>query len=193
MNAVLIAQMSPMSVAALVFVCVVTWMLLGRASRYYRAQRSVMPVTSSTKRAPAPEPALTHAPRDHERWEVRMHDLARELSAQLDSKTSALIQLVNQAERRIAELEALLEQSTSAGESHVSLDLTSSVGTQAEGLSIPAEVSEPAIERTSGAVTTRQAEIFNLADAGHTSRAIAERVGAPIGEVELMLGLRQHI
>jgi hypothetical protein len=36
----------------------------------------------------------------------------------------------------------------------------------------------------------RQEDIFALSDAGHTSATIAQRVGSPVGEVELILSLR---
>jgi hypothetical protein len=41
-------------------------------------------------------------------------------------------------------------------------------------------------------IARRHAEIYTLADAGHPSAAIASRVGSPIGEVELILSLRDR-
>lgn len=44
------------------------------------------------------------------RWEVQMHDTARELKAELDSKMVALQVLIRQAERECQRLEQLLEK-----------------------------------------------------------------------------------
>ena len=50
-----------------------------------------------------------------EHWEVRMHDLARELSAQLDSKMSALEHLIQDAERQITRLDERLGRKPEGG------------------------------------------------------------------------------
>ncbi|MBL8830318.1 MAG: hypothetical protein JNM18_25295 [Planctomycetaceae bacterium] len=181
MNSVLIAELTPGQVAAMVFMLVVTWMLLLRASRKMRSQRAEpLPsvqakqhdIKSSTRGATAGE---------LERWEVRMYDLARDLSAQLDSKMSALQHLVNLADERIAELQRLEAHAPSSA-------TTDGTGTQAERLT-QSSVGEG--EQGTGRVSSRQRQIYELADAGHSSHSIAAIVDLPVGEVELMLGLRQ--
>ena len=42
----------------------------------------------------------------------------------------------------------------------------------------------------SPSVRQRQQEIYTLADYGYDAAEIARRVGSPVGEVELVLGLR---
>jgi hypothetical protein len=44
--------------------------------------------------------------------------------------------------------------------------------------------------RAGNSASRRHAEIYSLADSGMSSAAIANRVGCPIGEIELILGLR---
>lgn len=57
-----------------------------------------------------------------EQWEVRMHDLARELSGQLDAKLSALEHLIRDADARIAELARLSSATAEAGAASVSTE-----------------------------------------------------------------------
>lgn len=174
----LLAKLEPSAVAALVFVGAVSFMLLMRSQRYFRRQR---PEPLPSQRAKQAIPAASRPPADVERWQVDMHDLARELSAQLDSKLSALQYLVNLADERIAQLQSLTAQSsTSPGVARKA----STDATQAEPLAHSASITLPTKHEA------RAAEIYALADAGESSQAIAAIVGAPIGEVELVLGLR---
>ena len=134
-----------------------------------------------------------------------MYDLARELSATLDSKMRRSQHLVRDAEAQIARLEGLIEHARvsrvepSHGEAttpHSKLLQTLSHGpTQAAGLTSvnvgqrtplrpPPAVQRPAPDR-------RYEQIYTLADAGHDMQAISKHVGSPIGEVELILSLRQ--
>lgn len=178
MNSVLIAELTPGQVAAMVFMLVVTWMLLLRASRNMRKNRSEPLPSVQAKQHDAKSSARGATAGDLERWEVRMYDLARDLSAQLDSKMSALQHLVNLADTRIAELQRL--QGLTAGQA-----TTDGAGTQAERLT------HTSADNGSGRSPSRQRQIYELADAGHSSQSIAAIVDLPVGEVELMLGLRQ--
>lgn len=164
----LFARLEPSVVATLVFIGVISFTLLMRSQRYFRRQRPDPLPSILAKQRPA---AISKPPADIDRWQVQMHDLARDLSAQLDSKLSALQYLVNLADERIAELQAL----TAA---------LSSTGTQAERLA------QSAVHMPPTKPETRAAEIYALSDAGKSSQAIAALIGAPVGEVELMLGLR---
>ncbi len=56
----------------------------------------------------APENLPKIPPASLEQWEVRMHDTARDLSAQLDTKIRIVQQLVLRAEQQSARLEAAL-------------------------------------------------------------------------------------
>ncbi len=105
------------------------------------------------------------APPDVLRWEVQMQEIGRDLSAQLDSKMSALQALIADADRAAARLETAMGQTPDPPP------------TQAEALD-PSPASN------------RREEIYTLADYGLDTAGIANRIGIPIGEVELMLSLR---
>src|SRR5689334_19506265 len=104
---------------------------------------------------------------------VELSDMARQISAQLDTRTAKLELLIREADEKIAAL-------------------------QAAGGVLPTQSStEPAAE-TSLLVSTppeapidpRHAEIYALADQGRRPTEIAQQLGRPSGEVELILALR---
>jgi len=126
------------------------------------------------------------APGDVARWEVQMHETARELSARLDSKLSALQALIADADRAAARLEAALGKS---------LDVGSKFGA---GPPHAGPQPRPATQADAGAIDGRSSsqqhreEIYTLSDYGFDAAEIARRVGSPVGEVELILGLRNQ-
>ena len=101
-------------------------------------------------------------------WEVRMHELARDLSAQSDSKMRALQALIADADRAAARLEAA----------------------SADKPQVPPT---PPTEAESSAPCSPQQceEIHTLADYGFPTAEIANRLGVPVGEVQRILGLRE--
>ena len=129
-----------------------------------------------------------------------MHETARQLSAQLDAKLSLLQSLITDAERVAERLENALERA------HLSFP----PGNQAESLRpaaeqardlghvLDAEATDPdasppdAETSRAGARSRRREEIYHLADYGFAAEEIARRVGSPVGEVELILGLRAN-
>ncbi len=122
------------------------------------------------------------APPDVLRWEVQMHETARDLSARLDSKMSALQALIADADRAATRLETAMGQSTGP------LPVDSSPPTQAEALG--RSHAADAADNGHSPSSQRREEIYTLADYGLDATGIASRVGIPIGEVELMLSLR---
>ena len=128
----------------------------------------------------------------------RMHETARQLSAQLDAKLSLLQSLIAEADRAAARLEDVLDRTRP----------TLPPGSQAESLrpaagharDVRPEVeevvadSEPATAAGESPPATdrarRREEIYRLADYGFAAAEIAHRVGSPMGEVELILSLR---
>lgn len=89
-------------------------LLMLRGNRYFkRPSRQPSAVAStatpgdlSGARSALPSPAHVQAQR--ERWEVEMHELARSFSAQVDTKAGRLEQLIREADRAAARLEAAL-------------------------------------------------------------------------------------
>ena len=106
------------------------------------------------------------------RWEVEMHDLAREITGRLDTKIAMLQQLIIAADEKIqslAEMQKTLEKSQSGRNS-----------------------SEAAEQKPSVVRRDRLAEIYRLADEGYPTPAIAEKLHSPIGDVEMILSLPRN-
>ncbi|NQU20693.1 MAG: hypothetical protein HQ567_05370 [Candidatus Nealsonbacteria bacterium] len=166
---------SPLPVAlALVGMSMIIVILLRRSHRYLRRQKRS---NASSVRTEQPSSKRRHsnldAPADVLRWEVQMHETARELSATLDSKMRALQALIAEADRAAGRLEAATEDAPEAGESR------------------PLDADEPRSNVADrGQVREHQEEIYTLADYGLDVGRIASRVGMPVGEVQLILGLR---
>jgi len=182
---------------------VIGWLLL-RSHRYFSRQRPDQATIVQTTRPPGQD-AGHHldAPGDMLRWEVEMHETARRLAGELDSKMGALQALIAEADRAAARLEAALDPSRQAQpnldappnpEARPNPDAPPSEETwpsdQAQALKSPAAATgdDDALQATGG---RRHEEIYMLADYGFDSAEIARRLGSPIGEVELILGLRE--
>ena len=137
-------------------------------------------------------------PEDLARWEVEMHETARTLSAQLDAKLGLLQSLILEADRAAARLEDALEQAYptlppgSQAESLRPAVESRDLATDEEPVAAEGEISTAEGEPSQiGDRGRRREEIYRLADYGFTAGEIARRVGSPVGEVELILSLRQ--
>lgn len=192
-----LAQLGPATVLFMFGLLMTAGTLLWRAQR--QAKKANLAKTAAVEGC-RPDPLTTkshlQAPREFQRWQVEMHDLARELSGQLDSKLGLLQHLVREADRQSARLEAVIARAESLGvtpsEAISSDEPAWPTLNQASRLSSAAATSriDPSTERPSA--SRRNSEIYTLADAGHSSATIASRVGSPIGEVELILSLRNR-
>jgi hypothetical protein len=140
---------------------------------------------------------INHAATDDlAQWEVHMHETARDLSAQLDAKLSLLQALIAEADRAARRLEAALDLADLAQPPDARVEPMQPVvasrpetfaAIQDSGAELDRMAAEPPVasERS-----RRREEIFQLADYGFAAAEIAHRVGSPVGEVELILGLR---
>lgn len=152
-------------------ILVITLTLFLRLYRYQSRQKRVRstsrhdgPVTTNSRSYQA------EAPDSLVRWEVQMHDLARDLKAEIDSKMIALGHLVRDADRAAERLEKALAS--------------------APPLNDPsAEEKQPAQPRAPENAALRE-EVYTLADYGFSVHDIASRMGTPVGQVELILRLR---
>jgi hypothetical protein len=136
----------------------------------------------------------------------------RSWSAQLDSKLTALQHFIRLADDAAARLEAAvadaryLDASTPRAPA-VPVEPSARVASQADGLraSLRRAATAPspgtpgegwathiteAAESSAGERPVSR--IHSLADAGYDATAIAQQVGSPIGEVELILSLRRQ-
>jgi hypothetical protein len=145
------------------------------------------------------EPPSVEAERPLEllRWQVEMHDTAKQLKAELDSKLSALQALVIMAKRESERLEMAIRKAES-------LDLPEATDSLArlERLGEPSALEDPhalcnAAARLAGESAIpdpfedEQTELAlaNLAAKGLSAQEIARRLNLPMGEVELRLNL----
>ena len=180
--------MNPSEMLLLAAILAATSMLLIRLRRYARRQKKSRSVVVRTDR-PEPDERGHHIglPAEAMKWEVEMHQTARDLSAQLDSKMSALGHLVEEADRASARLETALEAAGSRlppPAQPESLEANATDGSRPNAASADGNPPEEA--------TGQQArdEIYMLADYGFDTRQIAGRLGILIGEVESILGSR---
>jgi hypothetical protein len=101
---------------------------------------------------------------------VELSQMARQITAQLDTRAAKLELLIDEADKRIGELKRLGQR------------LDSPDVAEDEKVVEPAPVREP--------VDPRHQAVYALADAGRSAQAIADELGRPRGEVELILALR---
>lgn len=183
----LLTDSGPTTLIVLVMLVLVIGWVLFRTHRAFSRHRDESTLISTPRPQPAEPGHHLDAPSEMLRWEVQMHETGRELSAQLDSKMVALQALIADADRAAARLEAAQPQATRCDPKPT---------TQAEAL-LPAggpdRIGQDVTVGGSAESPSPQhgrEEICYLADAGHSPAEIAGRVGRPIGEVELILGLR---
>lgn len=155
--------------------------LLRRYRRYFaqlkrEQRRSKKPSAPDLRRDGVPGSPLIDAPVEALRWQVEMHETARELKAELDSKISVLQTLVRKADERIATLSAAGERSQTT----TSLEFASDEAAPKPAVIPPGAPGNDALRRS----------IYQLADRGWDARSIATEIERPIGDVELILSLR---
>jgi len=151
---------------------VVTLMLRGQ--RYMKRRRREEAADAANPAggvhaSPAAHPQ--NAPPELGQWEVQMHETARDLMGRLDSKMSALEALIAEADRAVGRLEAALSKTT---EPPQPLD----------------RQDEPPPASAAQAEPPDRGKVYMLADYGYDAAEIARRLGAPLGEIELILRLR---
>ena len=185
--------------------------LLIRTQRSYAQHTSGVPTLEPRVRHESMGPARDQSDTaEAAPWRVSMHETARELSAELDAKINALAAIVQDADRAAARLEAALAaagrlsagvldtiqpaESQNVGPTPLSHP---TLAGQAEGLRA-AGAAERGVTAAAGqepilshpSAKHRQEEIYSLADHGYNSAQIAQQSGMPVGEVQLILGLR---
>jgi hypothetical protein len=182
-----------------VFLLIRTRIQLARQRQRWAAEASeTMEVHEDEKAWKTGSPLSGRLPSDLAQWEVEMHETARQLSAQLDSKLSLLQSLIVEADRAAARLEGMLErayptlppgnqaESLCPGTAQAHDDLQDLEPIAEESKSLAADrMPSQAADRA-----RRRGEVYRLADYGFGPSEIARRVGSPVGEVELILSLR---
>lgn len=102
---------------------------------------------------------------------VELSEMARQISAQLDTRATKLDVLIKEADRKIAELQRLEK---SLGDKSI------------QAAALPPEPPPPNPYEPD----PRHAEVYLLADQGMDAHGIAQKLDRPSGEIELILALR---
>jgi hypothetical protein len=203
---ILLAETNVPTLIALALLAAVVGMMLFRVQRYYARHPSSRPsLGASSQGDAAPRTRQRGAAADMVEWEVQMHDFARQVSGQLDSKMAALEHLTREADRAAARLEAAVaatrgQQPPAPPQAApaVPVEIPGPPTSQADALRPTPSDDRPAgdvpkEEDLSVARPSRQRrheEVYTLADYGYDAAEIARRVNSPVGEIELILGLR---
>ncbi len=178
---------NPSALALLAVALLVSGFLLFRTQRYFA--RAARTGAGQAPGAPHPAEALT-PPHEAVRWQVEMHELAREVSARLDNKVRILEHLIQDADRAAARLESALDQVRPHTEPAAAPRAAAARGALETN---PAAASTSQTSRSEKAPETRRhEEIYTLADYGHAPAEIARRLNLPQGEIELILSLRKE-
>lgn len=119
---------------------------------------------------------------DMEALLVEIQEMARQISAQLDTKFAKLDVLLQDADDRIRQLERLTTQAGRPG-----VDVT----VDDDGPRIDVAPTDGNGNGNGNGLTDEQRKIYGLADAGRTAIEIARQTGQNPGEVELILALRR--
>jgi hypothetical protein len=190
----LVAELTPGAFAILAVVGLMTCMLLVRTQKQMKSAGSSHSGSAGRHHAGRQKAKEeTQATRQIEQWEVRMHEVARELSARLDSKIMAVELLVREAQEQIARWERLQATAGQSATPPVASGPSEAApaahsGTQAAALARSSQQRPHVLARPH---SRRHQEVYALSDAGQSSAQIAAQLGSPIGEVELILGLRR--
>jgi hypothetical protein len=107
---------------------------------------------------------------------VELSEMARQVSAQLDTRAARLDQLITQADERIAQLKSINQGAAASSAAIESSSPEAAVAVEPPGTAEPPD--------------PRHADIYSLADEGRDAHQIATQLGRPSGEVELILALR---
>jgi len=120
---------------------------------------------------------------------VELSEMARQVTAQLDTRAAKLELLIKEADEKIEALRTLTgaPQAGPAAPIQPTMRIVRDGTTERQALIQPLE----AAPSPAPATDPRYAEIYALADEGCSAGDIASRLGRPRGEIELILALRQ--
>jgi hypothetical protein len=119
---------------------------------------------------------------DMEQLLIELHEAARRLNAQLDTKAAKLETLIREADQRIARLQSRSGSDGDVSFSDVGAAAPDHLDVTVDNTSGPQEDGEP--------VDPLRHKILTLAKAGKTPVEIARDTGTQPGEVELILALQ---
>ena len=107
------------TVALLLGLSLLAVMLLRRSFRYYghrKPGRIEPPIVRTSRPIDDAREPLADAPPEMARWQVEMHQVARDVKGELDTKMRMLLELICRARLERERLETALERAERAGE-----------------------------------------------------------------------------
>jgi hypothetical protein len=169
-------------------IALATWVLMRRLF-IHRRREGKQPNLLKELAREEPAPQSVDAPAPYAKWEVRLHDLGREITARIDSKLSALqalTKLAHQAAERLeiaaahaAEVETERYGSSTLDDIERRLhEFTFEIGQPAPS---PAPKPQPL-----DPVESLRRVVKNLLESGLTAEEIAAQTEMPLGEVEFL-------
>lgn len=150
-------------------------------------ERSPMPTTLAQQRS---------VERDMSNLLVELSEMARQMTAQIDNRATKLELLIREADEKIATLRAAASNGRGRDENGEAAPFTrpgagadtAPSTRQGEAADPPAPTAAPAADL----IGDRHAAVYGLADAGRSPLQIAQQLGRPTGEIELILALRNR-
>lgn len=171
-------------------IALATWVLMRRLFiRRGKNKKSVDPIKEITKKE---RPAQSiDAPAESLRWEVRIHDLGREISGRIDSKLSALQALTKLAHAAAERLEiatmhaAELESKHYGSSSLDAIERRLHEATFEVGSPVTISTSQPKPAAIDPVESLRRV-VKRMLENGQTAEEIASETHMPLGEVEFL-------
>jgi hypothetical protein len=114
--------------------------------------------------------------RDVEQVMLELDQLSRQIHGRIDTKLARLETLIRDADQRIEKLTRLADKADGRPRFEITLDEEQPREQQSDN---PATLNDE-----------RHADVFQLADDGSSPFEIAQKLGRPVGEIELILALR---
>ncbi len=164
--------------------------LLMRRSRRYLGKTKKQKASPRRKLDDARQATpLLDAPPEILRWQVEMHETARDLKAELDSKMSALQAITRIASEESARLEAAIARAEQLGITGCA-DTLAAIEELHGSDDFGGGALPEASSTTTDEIASRRDAVYQLADKGLAASAIARSIGVPLGDVELLMSLR---
>jgi hypothetical protein len=121
---------------------------------------------------------------------VELSEMARQITAQLDTRAAKLEELIRQADAKIQQLRSAESSARPAQTTHDPAVTSEYLFPEASAIPSSAKSSRMKISHSFEEPDVRHAEIYRLADQGRGAKEIAAALGKPSGEIELILALR---
>ena len=125
---------------------------------------------------------------------VELSEMARQMTAQLDTRAAKLELLLKEADEKILLLKRTginRGKNSAAAGSDSDPDAATAAGAALEGVIMEARAPLHAAMRETQ-LDPRHAQVYDLADEGHSPQEIARELERPSGEIELILALRSR-